>query len=723
MTDKTVEGDSAVPQDEPDVSTTTTNDTDDGADGENLEFNFENFRYIRVADGEKLPMDAWGGYSQDFDEADDVYTHDEVLDSSHDRWGVVGLDAPENTEFHLFILDLDIYKIDEYDIDDVDITDGSNVPIVKSQNGGAHLYFALHESVSESDINLNYDWIDLRGDAVTSHVVAPADVPGCENSSYDLVNDASIPVFFSVGEVLDRVCIDGEPIGEHDPSNPVNIEFDRGEAPDERPDCYHAALSFRASEARDEHPNAFKIDTFAGLLGLAAGYEVDTVTEDFGEYAPRDDSTEFDKALTREHLERLARKMDADGLAPPAISTLREHGILDADETCTCDISYHGGTAPTSTSPNKSTSASTGSKDESNKGFDSRSDLQYEGNRCGWYDEIEKKDGSIEQRWREAANFRLEVLSFLFDEGERQIEMRVIPATGEDPYEVKVPATVFNDARKFKSHVVKGVTTSWDAEPRYLGELRKLVGAQDAPMRAGTRVMGFNPDTGEFVTPNGVLTEDGWADEPETTYIERGITSERAWSLDSEMGSDYDPEEVLKIIDLVTDMRNSDRLIPLLGWLYSVPLRPYIQDWTGQFNAAHVTGEAGSGKSKSIEILHKIFGLDGTPMQVDNTKFALLLAMASTDSLPMWFDEYKPGDLADYEVSRFKSCSGEPLPRRSHHVGILTTLTVACVSGRQYWCRVNKEYRGMQRSVGVYKRVSCRTCRRRRQKRLLRFQS
>lgn len=655
MNAQTSLGDFSVSQHDSDESTTTYADdqtghrvvTDGGADAD-LDFNCGELRYIRIVDGKKQPMDSWGGYSQDFDDADDVYTHDEVLESDHDRWGVVGLDAPDNTEFHLFVLDLDIYKSDEYDIDDVDITNAGDVPIVRSQNGGAHLYFALHEPVAESDISLNFDWIDLRGSAVKSHLVAPADVPGCEHSTYDLVNDTTIPVFFTVGEVLDRVTVDGEPFGDHEPSDPLDVDFERGEAPDEMPKCYHSALSFRASEAREQHPNAFKIDTFAGMLGLAAGYSVDDVTEHFGEFAPSGDSSEFDEQLTRDHLEKLARKLDNGVLVPPAISTLRDHGILAADESCTCSIEFHGSASSLKTSA---------TSDGSSEGFHSASDLQFDGNTCGWYDEVKRDDGSTEYVWREVANFRLEVLSYLFEEGERLIELRVIPSTGENSYEVTIPATVFNDVRKFKNNVVTGITTTWSgsAKRNHLGELRKLVGSQDAPVRQGVNYLGLNPDTGEFLTPNGVLTEDGWSDDPESVLIDGGSTPEASWDLDPDTHTKYDADEVLDIIDFVTSMRNTERFLPVLGWLYTTPVRPYIQSWEGEFNSVHVSGETGSGKSTSLSILSEMVGLNGEPMKVDDTKFAMVQSFSSTRSVPLWFDEYKPSDLKNYEVDRFQN--------------------------------------------------------------------
>jgi hypothetical protein len=252
-------------------------------------------------------------------------------------------------------------------------------------------------------------------------------------------------------------------------------------------------------------------------------------------------------------------------------------------------------------------------------------------------------------------NFEIEVDSFFFNDGERLIEMTVVPGTGEDAYDLNVPTKVFNDVRRFRDNVVTGLTTTFEGGPSDLNELRKLVGGQDAPIRTGTHHMGLHRDAGEFVTPQGVLTADGWIDDPETAYIEREISAERAWGLTPDENDEYDPQEVAEILELVPQSRFSERFLPVLGWLYTAPLRPYVQNWEGQFNTLHVTGETGAGKSSSLSLVWRLLGMNGEPMECDDTKFALLTSMASTNSIPMWFDEYKPGDMKDWEVDRFQN--------------------------------------------------------------------
>jgi Uncharacterized conserved protein len=272
------------------------------------------------------------------------------------------------------------------------------------------------------------------------------------------------------------------------------------------------------------------------------------------------------------------------------------------------------------------------------------------------------------ETWFErVTNFKLDAESFLFKDGTRLIDLTVIPSSGEETYDITVPAKVFNDARRFRDNIVTGLTTTFEGTPSDLNELRKLVGAQPAPVRKGTHHMGLHPGEGEIVTPEGVITADGWTDDPEMAYIEREIAAERAFELSPETHTSVDRDEVASILELLPKTRNSDRFLPVLGWLYTAPFRPYVQDWEGQFNTLHVTGETGAGKSSTLSLAWQLIGMNGDPMACDDTKFALTTAMASTNSIPMWFDEYKPGDMKDWELDRFQT-----LMRKSTRGGIET---------------------------------------------------
>lgn len=310
------------------------------------EFNYRDLWYIKLrADGSKLPLEQWGGYGQNFEDADTVYSHDEVLESDWEYWGVCGIRNTRHTSRSLLIFDLDIHKAPaEFDPNRVTVpTDGA---IVRSQSGGFHVYFALTNADrgdgNESDFTMTTDpgWdIDIRGSYVTQHVVAPANIPGI-GGDYDLRNDRSITGTTDPGDAANRILLDGEPLLKHESTTGIgNFEFDRSaESPEDMPTCYHAGLELRAANP-DDHPNTHKVNTLTALCGLAAGYSTNEMVQHFcEEFAP---GANADERQTRYQLETMARKMDRDNLAPPSIRTLRDWGILENGETCDCGIEYH----------------------------------------------------------------------------------------------------------------------------------------------------------------------------------------------------------------------------------------------------------------------------------------------------------------------------------------------------------------------------------------------
>lgn len=314
-----------------------------------LAFNYEGLHFIELQEvGSKFPAHSWGGYSQNYEDAERVYSANDLQIHPGKAWGVVGIDDVDHGTVSLLVFDLDIHKAPA-DFDPDDVTIEGDVPIVRSQNGGLHTYFMVHEppgAGSESDFQMTADlgWgIDIRGSYVSHHVVAPAEIPGIDGD-YELVNDARIPGVFDPADAATRIQYNGEPLLEYDRDTGVaDFEFDRpSEPPMEMPSCYHAGLELRKA-APDDYPNTHKVNVLTALCGLAAGYSTDEVAEHFcGEWAPTDGDVDLsDVGETEYQVAHLAEKLDSGTYSPPALSTLQEWGILDETDGCNCTIEYH----------------------------------------------------------------------------------------------------------------------------------------------------------------------------------------------------------------------------------------------------------------------------------------------------------------------------------------------------------------------------------------------
>lgn len=271
----------------------------------------------------------------------------------------------------------------------------------------------------------------------------------------------------------------------------------------------------------------------------------------------------------------------------------------------------------------------------------------------GYYYKEETKDGFNKVF---VTNFLVDVLSYLDVDGERQVRLRIRPASPRDPsYTVTVPLKVFNDKRVFLDNVVVGKTTRFDGSQGHLNDLREYVGSSSAPDRIGLSKVTIID--GHLITPNGVLTEDGWVEDSEYVYVDDGNALADRWLLSPGEHEDYDDEEVARTLELLPQIRSPERIIPTIGWFYSVGFRDLIEEIEGGFNAHNVFGQSEAGKSETMKRFGTMWGMDYEDkglLEADISKFALESSFSFTDVAPLLFDEFKPADMSPHEVDRFK---------------------------------------------------------------------
>jgi hypothetical protein len=288
-------------------------------------------------------------------------------------------------------------------------------------------------------------------------------------------------------------------------------------------------------------------------------------------------------------------------------------------------------------------------------------------NGCYGYTWVKRDDNGdiVDSGFDPVTNFAIETLSYLDTYEGELFTLRVHPNHPmEDPYEVEVNPKVFNEARDFREKIVCGRTT-WFQPSRanrpaqqVLGDLRQTAGSQKAPEHTGTEYIGLHGDDyDEWVTPNGTLTADGWSDEAEYKFYEKGgdmhssSSLAEKWALDPDDGADYDQEAVAGICEKLPWARLPERGLPVLGWYYSAALKPLVYNEFGsngerQFNLLQVIGGTGTGKTSTLEMFYELFGANPNPYGCGDKGFTIEKKLSSSCGLPIWLDEYKPTDLA-----------------------------------------------------------------------------
>jgi hypothetical protein len=325
-------------------------------------FPYQELWYFRgISHGNKHPMDEWGGYTDadgkptDFAEAEHVYRHEAVEMFPHDCWLTHSITHQERMKRWLLVFDVDIHKApDDFEPDRVQIP--TDTAVARSQNGGLHVYMVVTQRPSrgkEKDFELVQDLpgdfdIDIRGEFVKHHVVAPNAIPGV-GGPYELVNDSRLKHSRDPDELAKSITLDGEPLLRYNPSGGFTSSgsgFNREgiEPPEDMPQCYAHGLNLRADPPDDDADvNTHKVNVLTALCGLAAGYSTDDVVSHFiEEYYPGSPSN-ADRGHTEYQVDHLAQKLDSGGYRPPANLSLQGHGILPDGEWCECDIQGHSG--------------------------------------------------------------------------------------------------------------------------------------------------------------------------------------------------------------------------------------------------------------------------------------------------------------------------------------------------------------------------------------------
>ena len=185
--------------------------------------------------------------------------------------------------------------------------------------------------------------IDIRGELVKQHVVAPGDLPGVENA-YSLIQDKSIMRKLDPESAARSITLDGSPLLQFNAGTGGRgggYERDEVDPPDDIPKCYGTGLTLRHEAPEDTDLNSHKVNVLTALSGLAHGYDVDTVVSHYVEDFYPGDKTCADREKTRYQVEHIAEKLDAGEYSPPTVLTMQEYGILPSDEWCYCGLPGH----------------------------------------------------------------------------------------------------------------------------------------------------------------------------------------------------------------------------------------------------------------------------------------------------------------------------------------------------------------------------------------------
>lgn len=99
-----------------------------------------------------------------------------------------------------------------------------------------------------------------------------------------------------------------------------------------------------------------------------------------------------------------------------------------------------------------------------------------------------------------------------------------------------------------------------------------------------------------------------------------------------------------EILDALLHLHRPEVIDPILAWLAVAPLRSQVRE----FPILAITGASGTGKTTLTEcVLRSMTGTLITTNLTATTPYAVDSFVGSTNALPVWFDEYRPGARRD----------------------------------------------------------------------------
>jgi len=149
-----------------------------------------------------------------------------------------------------------------------------------------------------------------------------------------------------------------------------------------------------------------------------------------------------------------------------------------------------------------------------------------------------------------------------------------------------------------------------------------------------TDVVGLHD--GDYILPDLSIGQDRWVWMPRPGSLE---------SLPDRFV--LNPADPLATVDDLMDSASADVTHPLLAWFAAAPLRPLFT----RFPTLSISGGSGSGKTTLTELfMHSFGGSDLTLNLTSTTPYAVTALMSSTNAVPVWFDEYRPGARHDAKL-------------------------------------------------------------------------
>ncbi len=246
-------------------------------------------------------------------------------------------------------------------------------------------------------------------------------------------------------------------------------------------------------------------------------------------------------------------------------------------------------------------------------------------------------------------NFVIRPAEMILGDDETQMTADFVTSRGET-FRLTFMTTVFDTQQKFKNLLnSRTIALGWFGSDGDLELLKAYVYEMDWAVKTGVKALGIYEHEGRyvFVTSDQAMDAKG---QP----VDNIIQLEKNVSIETGiLNTDPLAKETLRELGLwLMSYNEPAKTISILAWTTGCFLKPHLHSEGIKFPHLFLIGEAGSGKSTTMErVILPVFSTGKVSASTQVTAFTLMKDSASSNMVPQPLDEFKPSKMDNIRLN------------------------------------------------------------------------
>ena len=241
-------------------------------------------------------------------------------------------------------------------------------------------------------------------------------------------------------------------------------------------------------------------------------------------------------------------------------------------------------------------------------------------------------------------NFRIEPVQMTYAEDETEMTADFITLKG-NRHRISLLASDFSNSSRFKSVLnKKTIELAWFGGEGDLELLKTYLSELDWPSQIGVKAMGIHKLNEQYV-----FVDADYAVDSSGNKVDGVVQLEKYKVIESSilMAEILQPDELITLGKCLFSYNEPAKTVAVMAWCCGCFIKQHLTDTGHKFPHLMLVGEAGSGKSTTLErVILLIFSTDNVQAATQATPFTLLKTAASSNMVPLCMDEFKPSKMS-----------------------------------------------------------------------------